>query len=109
MSRKRKNQVMFWVSDEELIKLKDKMSLALCNPRYKRSDYMRDCVLGKDIVVALGEREIQKDIREISNNLGRLTERATLDDYKTYPEKELKEIKKDIKKIWGKLSKRRLE
>lgn len=105
MGRKREHSVNFWLTDEELIKLKDKMSLVSCNPRYKRSDYIRDCVLGKDIIVAPGIRDLQKDIREISNNLGRLTEKATIDDYETYPEKELKEMKEDIKKIWGKLAK----
>ena len=105
MGRNRKHSVNFWLSDDELIKLKDKMSLVSCNPGYKRSDYIRDCVLGKDIIVAPGIREIQNNIREISNNLGRLTEKAALDDYETYPEKDLKEIKGDLKKAWGKLDK----
>ena len=104
MSRKRKHSVNFWLSDKEFIKLKDKMSLASCNPRYKQSNYIRDCVLGKDIRVTLGEREIQKDIREISNNLGQLTNKVN-SGYATYMGNDLKEIKKDIKKIWGKLAK----
>ena len=104
MARKREHSVNFWLTDEELIKLKDKMSLASCNPRYKRSDYIRACVLGKDIRVALGEREIQKDIRVISNNLGQLTNKVN-SGYVTYMGNDLKEIKKDIKKIWGKLAK----
>lgn len=105
MGRNRKYSINFWVSEEELIKLKDKMSLMSCNPSCKRSDYIRDCVLGKDIIVIPGIRDLQKDIREISNNLGQLTEKATIDDYETYPEKELKEIKEDIKKIGVKLVK----
>lgn len=104
MSRKREHSVNFWLSDEELIKLKDKMDLASCNPGINLSNYLRKCALGKDIVVVPGIRDLQNDIRKISNSLGQLTSKFN-SSYLTYPEKDLKEIKEDLKKAWGKLAK----
>ena len=104
MARKRKHSVNFWLTGEELIKLKDKMALVSCNPGYKRSDYIRDCVLGKDIIVVPGIRDLRHDIVKISNDLGQLTNKVN-SGYTAYLEKDLKEIKGDLKKAWGKLAK----
>jgi len=103
MVRKREHSVNFWLNEEEFIKLKDKMSRMSCNPGSKRSDYIRNCVLGKDIIVVPGIRDLQNDIRKISNDLGQLTGKVN-SGHATYLEKDLKEIKEDLKEVWGKLA-----
>lgn len=99
MSRKRKHSINFWVGEEELIRLKDKMALASCNPRIKRSDYIRNCVLGKEIVVIPGIRDLINEIRRIGNNLNQIT-RAANEGSLTIIGDDLKDIKEDLKKAW---------
>jgi len=104
MSRKRKYPVMFWVSEEELIKIKDKMALASCNPGINLSNYLRRCALGKDIVVIPGLRDLIIEVKSIINNLNKLTCKVNNGEIKVIGSN-LTEIKEDLKGAWLKLSK----
>ena len=99
MSRKRKNFVAFWLSEKELIQLKDKIS----KTNLTRSDYLRKCSLDKNITVVPGIRDLVIEIKRIGNNLNQLTRavnRGTLtvlgDDFKV--------IKEDLKVVWDRLA-----
>ena len=104
MSRKRNNQVMFWVNDEELIKLKDKMSKMSCNPGSKRSDYIRNCALGKDIVVIPGLRDLIINVKSIISNLNQITDKIN-NGTVTVLGDNLKEIKEGLREVMAKLNK----
>jgi len=104
MSRKRIYPVTIWLDEKELIKLKDKMALASCNPGINRSEYIRNCALGKDIVVIPGIIDLQNDLRKISNNLGQLTYKVNSGDVSVLGDN-LKEIKENLKNILANLSK----
>ena len=104
MSRKRIYPVTIWLDEKELIKLKDKMALASCNPGINRSEYIRNCALGKDIVVIPGIRDLIIDIKSIINNLNNLTFRVNSGEVKSIGSN-LTEIKEDLKEAWSKLAK----
>ena len=99
MGRKRKKPVTFWLSDNELLSLKNKIS----KTRLTRSDYLRKCSLNKNITVIPGIRDLVIEIKRIGNNLNQLTRsvnRGTLtvlgDDFKV--------IKEDLKTVWDRLA-----
>jgi hypothetical protein len=99
MGRKRKKPVTFWLSDNELLSLKNKIS----KTRLTRSDYLRKCSLNKNITVIPGIRELVIEIKRIGNNLNQITRsvnRGTLtvlgDDFKV--------IKEDLKTVWDRLA-----
>jgi len=99
MGRKRKKPVTFWLSDNELSLLKNKIS----KTRFTRSDYLRKCSLNKNITVIPGIRDLVIEIKRIGNNLNQLTRsvnRGTLtvlgDDFKV--------IKEDLKTVWDRLA-----
>jgi len=99
MGRKRKKPVTFWLSDNELLSLKNKIS----KTSLTRSDYLRKCSLNKNITVIPGIRDLVIEIKRIGNNLNQLTRsvnRGTLtvlgDDFKV--------IKEDLKTVWDRLA-----
>ena len=99
MSRKRKYSLGIWLSEEELIRLKNKVS----KTNYNQSAYIRNCVLNKKITVIPGIRDLVIEIKRIGNNLNQLTRsvnRGTLtvlgDDFKV--------IKEDLKTVWDRLA-----
>ncbi len=99
MGRKRKKPVTFWLSENELSLLKNKIS----KTRLTRSDYLRKCSLNKNITVIPGIRGLVIEIKRIGNNLNQITRsvnRGTLtvlgDDFKV--------IKEDLKIVWDRLA-----
>ena len=104
MSRKRNYPVTIWFNEKELISLKDKISKMACNPGSKRSDYIRNCSLGKDIVVIPGIRDLIIEVKSIINNLNNLTCKVNSGEVKSIGGN-LTEIKEDLKETWLKLSK----
>jgi hypothetical protein len=99
MGRKRKKPVTFWLSENELSSLKNKIS----KTSLTRSDYLRKCSLNKNIIVIPGIRDLVIEIKRIGNNLNQLTRsvnRGTLtvlgDDFKV--------IKEDLKIVWDRLA-----
>lgn len=104
MSRKRNYRVIFRVSEEELIRLKDKMALASCNPGVTISSYLRNCALGKDIVVIPGIRDLIIDMRSINNNLNQINNKIN-NGTVTVLGDNFKDVKEDLRAAWGKLAK----
>ena len=100
MTRKRKYSVNIWFSEKELSELSDNIS----KTQLSRSDYIRICALGKDIVVIPGIRELFDEFRLVSNDLGQITYKVNSGDVTVLGD-ELKEIKEDLRVVWGKLAK----
>ena len=99
MGRKRKKPVTFWLSENELSSLKNKIS----KTSLTRSDYLRKCSLNKNITVIPGIRELVIEIKRIGNNLNQITRsvnRGTL----TVLGDDLRGIKEDLKTVWDRLA-----
>ncbi len=99
MARKRKIPVTFWLSENELLSLKNKIS----KTSLTRSDYLRKCSLNKNITVVPGLRDLVIEIKRIGNNLNQLT-RSVNTGALTVLGDDLKNIKKDLKTVWDKLA-----
>ncbi|MHB8276759.1 MAG: plasmid mobilization protein [Candidatus Humimicrobiaceae bacterium] len=104
MSRKRNYPVTIWFDEKELISLKNKMSKMACNPGFKRSDYIRNCSLDKDITIIPGIRDLIIEVKSIINNLNNITCKVNSGEVKSIGSN-LTEIKEDLKEAWTKLSK----
>ena len=65
------------------------------------SDYIRDCVFKKEIVVINGLDEFADELRRIGNNLNQLT-RAVNSGYAEVID--LDETKKEVKELWQSLN-----
>ena len=99
MGRKRNYPVTAWLDEKELVLLKDKISKTY----FCRSDYIRKCSLGKNITVVPGIRDLIIEFKRIESNLDQITRsvnRGTL----TVLGDNLKDIKEDLKTVWGKLA-----
>ena len=99
MGRKRKKPVTFWISENELSSLKNKIS----KTSLTRSDYLRKCSLNKNITVIPGIRDLVIEIKRIGNNLNQIT-RSVNSGTLTVLGDDLKSIKEDLKTVWDKLA-----
>ena len=61
------------------------------------SDYIRDCVFKKEIVVINGLDEFADELRRIGNNLNQLTRAVNAGCAQVI---DLDETKKEVKKLW---------
>ena len=61
------------------------------------SDFVRDCVFGKDIVIINGLDEFSEELRRIGNNLNQLT-RAVNSGYAKAVD--ITETKEEVEKLW---------
>ena len=98
--RKRKHHISCYLDDKEYIAYRDKKSKTY----YSQSEYIRKCVLDKKITVIPGIRDLIVDLKRIGNNLNQLTYRVNAGEVTVLGDN-LKEIKDDLKAVWGKLSK----
>jgi len=99
MGRKRKKPVTFWLSDNELLSLKNKIS----KTSLTRSDYLRKCSLNKNITVIPGIRDLVIEIKRIGNNLNQIT-RCVNEGLVKILGSDLFDIKEDLKKVWKQLA-----
>ncbi len=99
MGRKRKKPVTFWLSENELSSLKNKIS----KTSLTRSDYLRKCSLNKNITVVPGIRDLVIEIKRIGNNLNQLT-RSVNTGTLTVLGDDFKVIKEDLKTVWDRLA-----
>ena len=99
MSRKRKFLVGFWLDDNEYLSMKNKISQSglTC------SGYLRKSSLDKNITVIPGIRDLIIEIKRIGNNLNQIT-RAVNEGSLTILGDNLKNIKYDLKAVWGKIA-----
>ena len=65
------------------------------------SDFVRDCVLKKDIVIVKGFDEFSNELRRIGNNLNQLT-RAVNSGYVRAVD--LTETNEEVEKLWQSLN-----
>ena len=99
MARKRNYPVTVWLDEKELVLLKDKISKTY----FYRSDYIRKCSLGKNITVVPGIRDLIIEFKKIGSNLDQIT-RSVNCGTSTVVGDNLKDIKEDLKTVWGKLA-----
>ncbi len=99
MARKRKIPETFWLSENEFLSLKNKISKASLT----RSDYLRKCSLNKNITVVPGLRDLVIEIKRIGNNLNQIT-RSVNTGALTVLGDDLSSIKDDLKTVWKKLA-----
>jgi len=99
MVRKRNYPITVWFNEKEMVLLKDKVSKTY----FCRSDYIRRCLLGKDIKVIPGIRELIIEIKRIGSSLDEITHYIDCDTLIVVGDN-LKSIEKDLKVVWDKLA-----
>ena len=99
MSRKRKFLVAFWLDDDEILSLKNKIS----KTSLTCSDYLRKCSLDKNITVVPGIRDLIIEIKRIGNNLNQIARLAN-EGSLTILGDNVKNIKDNLKSVWKKLA-----
>jgi hypothetical protein len=98
VTRKRNYPVTVWLNEKEMVLLKDKVSKTY----FSRSGYIRKCLLGKNITVVPGIRELVREIKGIGNSLDEITHSINCGSL-TVVGDNLKVIKEDLKEVWAKL------
>ncbi len=99
MARKRKYSLGIWLDEKELAQLKNKIS----KTNFKQSEYIRRSLLEKNITVIPGIRDLTMELKRIGNNLNQLT-RSVNEGTLTVLGDNLKDIKEDLGKVWGRLA-----
>lgn len=99
MGRKRKYSLGIWLTENEMSRLKNKVSKSKLN----QSEYIRTCILNKKITVAPGIGDLIIEIKRIGNNLNQLTRSVNQGKLRVLGES-LKSIKKDLTKVWAQLA-----
>ena len=88
--------ISFRVTPEEKARLERK------SRGYDRlSDYLRDCVLGKEIVIVEGADRIADELRRIGNNLNQLTRAVHMGQIQTI---DLSGMRKEVALLWQSLN-----
>ncbi len=99
MVRKRKHSLGIWLDEKELTQLKNRIS----KTNFKQSEYIRRCLLNKNITVVPGIRELIIELKRIGTNLNQLT-RSVNTGALTVLGDNFKDIKKDLKEVWARLA-----
>jgi len=99
MARKRNYPVTLWLDKKEMLLLKDKVSKTY----FCRSEYIRECSLGKNITVVPGIRELIIEIKRIGSSLNKITSSVNYGTL-TVVGDNLEIIKEDLKTVWDKLA-----
>jgi len=99
MTRKRNYPVTVWLDEKELMLLKDKISKTY----FYRSDYIRKCSLDKNITVVPGIRDLIIEFKRIGSNLDQITRSVNCGTLTVLGDN-LKDIKEDLKTVWGNLA-----
>jgi len=98
VTRKRNYPVTVWLDEKEMVLLKDKVSKTY----FSRSGYIRKFLLGKNITVVPGIRDLIKEIKKIGISLDKITHSINCGSL-TVVGDNLKVIKEDLKEVWAKL------
>jgi len=99
MARKRNYPVTVWLNEKEMMLLKDKVSKTY----FCRSNYIRKCSLGKNIIVVPGIRDLIIEFKRIGNSLDKITSSVNCGTL-TVVGDNLKSIKEDLRTVWGELA-----
>lgn len=95
--RKRNNQILIRLDDEELKRLKGKIDKS----KLSQSDYIRLCLMTKPIIVFENTHQFLIELKRIGNNLNQLTRAVNMG--KIDCEKELNYLKIEVDKLWQSL------
>ena len=88
--------ISFRVTPEEKARLERK------SRGYDRlSDYLRDCVLGKEIIVIEGVDRVADELRRIGNNLNQLTRAVNMGQIQAV---DLSGMRKEVAMLWQSLN-----
>jgi len=91
----REYKITFRVTKEELEKIEGKITKS----KLARSDYIRQSVLDKKIVVVEGLVEYSNELRRIGNNINQLT-KAFHEGKDIQANEKLEEIQKELIEAW---------
>jgi len=97
--RKRKHHISCYLDDKEYMAYRNRRSKTY----YNQSEYIRKCVLDKEITVIPGMRGLIIDLKRIGNNLNQLTHRVNTGEVTVLGDN-LKKIKDDLTVAWDSLS-----
>ena len=97
MNRKRPKQLVIRLSEEELAKVKMKVEKS----KLKQNEYIKKCLMNKEIYVVEGINELILQMKYIGNNLNQLT--RAVHEGKADCSKELQEIQKELSETWQSL------
>ncbi|MDP4146182.1 MAG: plasmid mobilization relaxosome protein MobC [Bacillota bacterium] len=95
MTRSKNHQIKFYVSDEELIKLKENVKKSKLN----QSDFLRIISIRKEVVVIEGLDELITQIKKIGVNLNQIAKvlnSGSIFDFN----KDLQKAQKELNTLW---------
>lgn len=90
--RKRTNQVKVYLSDKE----KEKLEGLVKKSKLNQSDYMRKCLLDKEVIVIEDIKELMKELKAIGNNLNQLARIANTENQI----KDIERLKVNLSEVW---------
>lgn len=94
MNRSRPKQIVIRVSENELKKIKNKVSKS----KLTQNEYLIKAALDKKILVVDGLKDLNIELKRIGNNLNQLTK--SVHEGKANCSKELLEINEEMKEVW---------
>ncbi|MFL0269247.1 MobC family plasmid mobilization relaxosome protein [Candidatus Clostridium radicumherbarum] len=95
MSRSKNHQIKFYVSDEELHKLKENVGKS----KLKQSEFLRTMVIDNEVIVIEGLDELVTQIKKIGANLNQIAK--VLNSGNIFDcNKDLQLTQKELNKIW---------
>lgn len=92
--RTRANQINFRLTEAELQQFQKNLKRS----KLKQSDYLRKCVLEKEIIVIDDIKSLVFELKQIGNNLNQLTKKVNAGEVKSLDD--LKVMNKDLEIIW---------
>jgi hypothetical protein len=97
--RQRNTQIKFWLSKDEASKLHDLVEKS----KLKQSDYVRKCILQKNIIVIEGLREFTIELNRIGTNLNQITK--AINSYQiTDCKNEIEAMQEEVRALWQSLN-----
>ena len=88
--------ISFRVTPEEKVRLEQKS-----RGYEKISDYLRDCIFGKEIIVIEGVDRVADELRRIGNNLNQLTRAVNMGQIRAV---DLSGMRKEVAMLWQSLN-----
>lgn len=93
-NRNRGKQINFRLSEKELEQFKANVEKS----KLSQSEYMRRCILEKDIVIIDDIRELLGELKRIGNNLNQLTRAVNSGEVRNIDS--LDEVKNELEVVW---------
>ncbi|WP_373898773.1 plasmid mobilization protein [Haloimpatiens sp. FM7315] len=94
-NRNRGKQLNFRLSETELEKFHENVEKS----RLKQSEYLRKCILEKDIVIIDEIKELMGELKRIGNNLNQLTRAVNSGEFRNIDSLEM--VKNELEVVWN--------